>query len=381
MSIKRSRVLVMADWFEPGFKAGGPIRSCVNFAVNLKQDLEIFVLTTDRDLGDDAPYAGVTQNTWVPYEHDVQVFYASPEWLSWKNIRNIVQSVQPDIVYLNSMFSKYFSLYPLLMKRAGIIASRIILSPRGMLKESALRFKSKKKKVFLNLFRVLGLQRNVHFHCTDNIEQEDVKKYFGKVGSTLISNMPGAQRALQLVNDKSPGSVKLIFTGRIHPIKNLQYLLELLGKVKQRVELTVIGGEEDKIYSQRCLQAAEQLPANIKVKFAGELPHQQAEQQLLANHLFVLPTQGENFGHAIFESLAAGRPVLISDQTPWRHLSQHHAGWDVALSQPQNFVDVIEAVAAMNGEQMNVWCKGAWTYCNTYLEQSGIKAQYLKLFN
>ena len=37
--------------------------------------------------------------------------------------------------------------------------------------------------------------------------------------------------------------------------------------------------------------------------------------------LFLLPTGGENFGHAIFEALACGVPALISDQTPWRGLA------------------------------------------------------------
>ena len=35
---------------------------------------------------------------------------------------------------------------------------------------------------------------------------------------------------------------------------------------------------------------------------------------------FLLPTGGENFGHAIFEALSCGVPALISDRTPWRDL-------------------------------------------------------------
>ena len=41
--------------------------------------------------------------------------------------------------------------------------------------------------------------------------------------------------------------------------------------------------------------------------------------EIKEQHLFVLPTFGENYGYAIFESLAIGRPVLISDQTRRRN--------------------------------------------------------------
>jgi glycosyltransferase involved in cell wall biosynthesis len=117
------------------------------------------------------------------------------------------------------------------------------------------------------------------------------------------------------------------------------------------------------------------------VNYQGELPHHELEQQLLAHHAFVLPTKGENFGHAIFEALAAGRPALISDQTPWRNLAMHQAGWDLPLSQPATFAAAIEQTAAMNGEQLNDWCTGAWNFCRQYIESSGIKEQYIKLFS
>ncbi|HYE53307.1 MAG TPA: glycosyltransferase, partial [Chitinophagaceae bacterium] len=280
MSTKKPKVLVMADWFEPGYKAGGPIRSVVNFAGNLHKDLEIFILTADRDLGDQQAYPGIQPDIWVPNYNDVKVFYASPSWLSWKAVQQTIRSINPDFIYLNSMYSRYFSLYPLLMKRLGTIPGRIILAPRGMLKQSAVAFKSRKKKLFLKLFRTLGLQRNVHFHCTDAIEQRDVQQYFGNVASTVLSNNPGTQKAFQMPPLKNTGSAKLIFVGRMHPIKNLHYLLELLKGVKQNVTLTVIAGLENPAYNEQCRQLAADLPGNITVDFQGELAHHELEQQL-----------------------------------------------------------------------------------------------------
>ena len=55
----------------------------------------------------------------------------------------------------------------------------------------------------------------------------------------------------------------------------------------------------------------------------------------------ILPTFNENYGHVILESLTAGCPVIISDQTHWLTLSEKKAGWDLSLSDQQQFVDVI----------------------------------------
>lgn len=381
MSINKPKVLVMADWFDPGFKAGGPIRSCVNFAGNLKDHLDIHVLTTDRDLGDHAPYPGIQQDTWIRHSLGINVFYASPQWISWKNILEAIRSVRPDVIYLNSMYSRYFSLYPLLMKKRGAINSKVVLSPRGMLKDSAIQFKAGKKKLFLRLFRLLGLQRGIVFHATDATEQQDIKKYFGTVQSVLIGNNHGLQHALKLPVSKAVGEVDLLFIGRLHPIKNLHYLLELLRTVRRTVRFTIVAGMENKEYWDQCQEIIQSLPENIRVHYAGELPHPGLETVMNAHHLFVLPTKGENFGHAIFEALAAGRPVLVSDQTPWRRLAQYKAGWDLPLDRPQDFAAVIEAVADMDQPTLHEWCHGAWNFCKAYLDNAGIKEQYIKLFS
>lgn len=68
----------------------------------------------------------------------------------------------------------------------------------------------------------------------------------------------------------------------------------------------------------------------------------------MAKHdLFFLPTLGENFGHVIYEALACSLPVLISDQTPWRNIENAGAGWDIPLSNPEQFIRVIDECAAM----------------------------------
>jgi len=371
----------MVDWYAPGFKAGGPIRSAVNFADQLEKELDIYVLTTDRDLGDQMPYSNIKADQWTRRsEH--QVFYASPSSLSWASIRKIILEITPDHIYLNSMFSRYFAIYPLLMKRLGLLNSKLVLAPRGMLRESALAHKSAKKKLFINIFKTFGLSRNITFHATDDTEERDIINVFGnEAGLFKAGNMPGRQKSLQPVSGKIPGFLKMVFVGRIHPIKNLDFLLRALLGVEGKVELTVIATLEDQEYWRTCQLLIEQLPKEVNVMLLENVPHEKIEEIIQSNHLFVLPTKGENFGHAIFEALSAGRPVLISDQTPWRHLEKDKAGWDLTIEDGNAFRNLIDILIKMDQVQLSEWSNGAWILAKQYAEESETRKAMLKIFN
>src|SRR5579872_2298351 len=153
------KILLFADWYEPGYKAGGPIRSCVNFTRCMSERYQVFVFTSDRDLGSPTPYERLTADEWLPAGENVSLYYCSPENLGWKNIRRQIDVIQPEYLYLNSMFSLKYSIYPLLMVHyfgSGGNRPRVVLAPRGMLKDSAIRFKKGKKRFFLGCFRFLG---------------------------------------------------------------------------------------------------------------------------------------------------------------------------------------------------------------------------------
>lgn len=380
MGERKKKIMVLTDWFYPGYKAGGPIQSCKNFVVGMEDEYDVSVVTGDHDLGDEIPYQGITDDTWTSYSANAKVFYASS--LSWRQLYRIEQTEAPDFVYINSMFSPRFAIMPLLMKRIGAIKATVILAPRGMLKKSALHFKPLKKNIFLGLCKFLSIQKIIHFQATDPNEVKEIKQVMGsKASVTLVPNFPGMQKEMDTPAAKIVNQLALIFVGRIHPIKNLDVVLRSLLSIKAKVHFTIVAPIEDQEYWQLCQALIHKLPPNVTIDNKFNVPHHQMEAIIKQHDLFVLPTRGENFGHAIFEALSAGRPVLISDQTPWKNLAATHAGWDLALGDPALFTDVIEKVAAMNQAEHLIWCNGAWKFCNHFIKNSGIKEQYLKLFN
>ncbi len=90
---------------------------------------------------------------------------------------------------------------------------------------------------------------------------------------------------------------------------------------------------------------------------------------------------GENYGHAIFEALTTGLPVLISDQTPWRNLEQMKVGWDIPLQMKEKFVDAITQAAGWDQQQYTEWSESAYTYAKEYILKQGALAKYRQLFS
>jgi glycosyltransferase involved in cell wall biosynthesis len=377
---RRPRVLVLADWYAPGFRAGGPIRSLVNFADRFEQALDIHVLTTDRDLGQAGAYPGVPADRWLARSHH-QVYYASPGGLRGGRLAEIVRAVQPDHIYLNSMYSRRLAVQPLLLHRAGLLRAPLVLAPRGMLAEPAMAGKPLRKRAFLATLRVLGVPSRIRFQATDEREAADIRRWFGHGAKVVTAgNVPSRQAPLSLPPRKEPGALKVAFVGRSHPIKNLDFLLRVLCGVRARVELTLVLATDDEAYALQCRALAEALPAHVAVRELRDLAPEAVKQVLRESHLLALPSRGENFGHAILEALAAGRPVLVSDRTPWRNLAAARAGWDLPLDDEAAFRDTLETIAAMDHETLVPWCSGAWEKARAYLQHSGLDQAYAELF-
>jgi glycosyltransferase involved in cell wall biosynthesis len=122
------------------------------------------------------------------------------------------------------------------------------------------------------------------------------------------------------------------------------------------VSWEIYGSKNDTPYFEHCL--AESKKGNHNISFKGEVSPDKIPTILKQAHFFILATWGENFGHAIAESLINGVPVIISDRTPWRDLEESRAGWDLPLEQDA-FVNKLVYAANMDNESYQILRKGA----------------------
>jgi glycosyltransferase involved in cell wall biosynthesis len=72
---------------------------------------------------------------------------------------------------------------------------------------------------------------------------------------------------------------------------------------------------------------------------------------LLRSHFFILPTLNENFGYVVVEAMAAGCPVLISENTIWGGVEEAGCGRVLPLALPNAWVKALEDAAAMSEEE------------------------------
>ena len=145
-------------------------------------------------------------------------------------------------------------------------------------------------------------------------------------------------------------------------MKNLEFALRSLAPVRCPVVFDIYGPLEDATYWTTCLTLMKELPPSVSVHYHGPVEHDEVDEVLQAHDLFLFPTRGENFGHAIFESMRAGTPVLIADTTPWRNLEALGVGWDLPLSDPDAFGAAVEAASAVEGSAYLEWRKRVQAY-------------------
>ncbi|MFN5629681.1 MAG: hypothetical protein ACK48W_10390, partial [Bacteroidota bacterium] len=181
-------VLVFIDWYVPAYKAGGPIRSVYNIVKKFGDDAEFFVVTSIFDLKETHPLDGVKENTWLKLD-DSKVIYLNRKNQNTKRYIEIVKEVKPDIIYLNSLFSKNFTLLPLSVIRKVDADKKIkvILAPRGTLGKASLAIKPLKKKLFFIYAKFNGILNNIVWHASTTQEETDIKKVFGNKSDIVVA--------------------------------------------------------------------------------------------------------------------------------------------------------------------------------------------------
>jgi glycosyltransferase involved in cell wall biosynthesis len=374
-------ILIFTDWYLPGFKAGGPITSVSNLVNNLEGKFIFKIVCGDRDYQDRAPYANIQIDRWQKH-HGEERMYLSPARQKLSVVKEIVKRVNPDAVYLNGMFSKAFTIFPLWAMRGG--NTRVILAPRGMLAPSALNIKGGKKSLFLNLAKALGLYKNVHFHATNRDEADQVEHCFPNHPYSVVSNLPRLpQQALgSHTHEKQTGSLRTYMVARVAPEKNIHFALECFKLIKSQreIHLDIIGEVYSAAYYAECQRVIEELPENVKVSFVGAMHPNEIDKYVVRADLFYMPTKGENYGHAIVEAMLAGKPVLISDRTPWKNLSEQRLGFDLALD-PQLFANKLLQFAEMSSESYRRAYADLGARARSLINIDKLQREYQALFN
>lgn len=363
------KIFLLYPYYWPFYKAGGPVQSLFNLATLFRERGSFYLVSRCADIDGSESAIPIEPENWSDGPNGERIYFAkriTPR-LVWK----LIKLVKPDVILINGMFNISTTL-------PGIVAAKwlgipFVISPRGMFQPWALRRRSGKKKLALFIFKRL-LSRREQWHATDDQEGAAISEIFGR--SQVISIAPNVPRMLTkpkaLALPSQPGPIRLVFLSLINPNKNLHLVIDAVNHWQGRFSLDIYGPVIDANYWRRCQQEI-QVPW---ISYKGAVVPWEVTNILQQYHFFVLPTEGENFGHAIFDALASGVPVVISGNTPWKRIEEDHAGLCIDLKFGDALAEVTKRIASMNDIHYQQFRQGAFAYAERYVASRDFANEY-----
>jgi glycosyltransferase involved in cell wall biosynthesis len=228
---------------------------------------------------------------------------------------------------------------------------RLLVMPHGMLDPYFQQAKNRRLKAVRNWIYWKLVESNVIndadgllFTCETELllARETFSPYYPKkeynVGYGITPPPAYKQEMTTVFNTCCPGlngAPYYLFLSRIHPKKGIDLLIKAYielsrseGTTNKVLPKLVIAGPGLNIsFGKKMQQLAQSSPANSAIYFPGMLDGDAKWGAFYGCEAFILPSHQENFGIAVAEALACGKPVLISNQVNiWREISNGGAG-------------------------------------------------------
>lgn len=237
----------------------------------------------------------------------------------------LIKEIQPDVFHVNGCWTPGCALT---QKWAQEMDIKVVLTPHGMLEPWILaRHYWTRKVPALLLYQKAAVKKANCLHATADSEKENLLKLGYNSRIEVIPNGIDVEK-IALKHDWERKK-RMLFLSRIHVKKGIEFLLEAVALLKEKLEGYVIeiAGEGEKEYIAQLEQKTQELQIDAMVQFCGGVYGERKWELFQKADIFVLPTYSENFGIVVAEALACGTPVITTKGTPWEELESAHCGW------------------------------------------------------
>ncbi len=358
----RKKVLVFNGYYIPAKKYGGPTTSLAAIVENCSDDYEFYIVAANHDLNDDKVFENIHEG-WNQVGK-AQVLYINLNEINYKpkKIRELLLNIKPNLVWLVGILvpaDKWF-----IAPECRKMEIPYLISPRGEVCENTFHMKYKKKKIVANLARLLRIYKDAWYHATSEEEREGLIKYYGAPRDRifLVPNIAANLHAKERIIEKKTGELRIVFISRIQEKKNLLTAIKAVNLLSGEITFDIYGPVEDSDYWNKCEEAIEKAPKNVKINYCGALSPEQVGPTFAKYHCFLFPTISENYGHVIVEALSNCCPVVLSKgTTPWDDINGV-AGYVCELLNIESFYTVLNCIKKFDNYEYEKMIKTTKTY-------------------
>ncbi len=178
-----------------------------------------------------------------------------------------------------------------------------------------------------------------------------------------------AERSFAATPPRTDGILRILWCGNLEPWKALHLLIEALAQLPQDVrwELRVVGSGSLATQWQRM---AEHHGLDDRIRWMGQVSHQEALEQFTWADILAFTSLRDTSGTVMFESLAAGKPILCLDHQGAADIVDSSCGIKVPVTYPQEVIaGLAQAIAllARNPAMRDMLGRGARRRVQKYL--------------
>ena len=274
-----------------------------------------------------------------------------------------LQNEHWDVVHIHALWLPFIHRFVTLVQKKHV---PIIWSVHGSLSPWAFRFKWWKKLPVWWLWQRHDIRLAKALHVTSVQEADWIKEYCFNVpivdiplGTHGVCNMCCSEfkvsssrmveggNVCSAVNTTGPRIKRLLFVGRVAPVKALPKLIEAWAKAcLKQWELRIVGNGES-TYVEMLKTQAEALGVGAQVHFVGPRYDEGLLEEYRLADALALVSETENFGAVVTDAMAHGLPVITSKGTRWSEVEEHQCGWWVD-NDVDSLTKVLQSLGALS---------------------------------
>lgn len=257
-----------------------------------------------------------------------------------------------DLVHIHAVFSHASLAAARVCRRTG---TPYIVRPLGSLTPFAMRQKPFRKRVlwYSGVRRMLGQAAALMY----NTERERRLSEARVAGGRSVVIPLGVDQCDQSAGagEQTPVLPYVLVLGRLHPVKGLPILLDAFLKLAETDEFKgwhlAIAGDGDARFASALRRQVRKLDGDRQVSFLGWVDGSIKAGLINSAALLAQPSREESFGLSVAEAMAAGIPVLVSENVGLADdVQRAGAGWVAPLG-PEPLRRALEAILRDPGER------------------------------